>query len=115
MAMPRSRDRLTRQDDHMPGERLLLLDTPSLYFRAFYGVPESLTAPDGTPVNAVRGLIDFVSRLVRDLRPTNLVATMDADWRPAWRVEALPSYKAHRVGPAGGDMPPDAPAVQVPI
>ncbi len=96
-------------------ELLLLLDTPSLYFRAFYGVPESVTAPDGTPVNAVRGLLDFIARLVRDRAPTRLVATMDADWRPAWRVDALPSYKAHRVGPGGGDQTPDALAVQVPV
>lgn len=93
----------------------MLLDTPSLYFRAFYGVPESITAPDGTPVNAVRGLLDFMARLVRDRRPTRLVACMDTDWRPAWRVAALPSYKAHRVGPDGGDQTPPALAVQVPV
>jgi 5'-3' exonuclease len=96
-------------------DKLLLLDTPSLYFRAFYGVPESVTAPDGTPVNAIRGLIDFIARLVRDRTPTRLVAAMDEDWRPAWRVEALPSYKAHRVGPGGGDQTPDSLAVQVPV
>lgn len=96
-------------------DRLMLLDTPSLYFRAFYGVPDSITAPDGTPVNAIRGLLDFMTRLVRDFRPTRLVAAMDADWRPAWRVDVLPSYKAHRVGPGGGDQTPDALAVQVPV
>ena len=96
-------------------DRLMLLDTPSLYFRAYYGVPDSVTAPDGTPVNAIRGLLDFMARLVRDFRPTRLVAAMDADWRPAWRVDVLPSYKAHRVGPGGGDQTPDALAVQVPI
>src|SRR3954449_7501933 len=99
----------------MAADKLLLLDTPSLYFRAFYGIPESVTAPDGTPVNAVRGLLDFIARLVRDFRPTRLVAAMDEDWRPAWRVEALPSYKAHRVGPGGGDQTPDSLAVQVPV
>src|SRR4051812_12281513 len=61
----------------MSADKLLLLDTPSLYFRAFYGIPESVTAPDGTPVNAVRGLLDFIARLVRDFRPTRLVAAMD--------------------------------------
>jgi 5'-3' exonuclease len=78
-------------------EKLLLLDTASLYFRAFFGVPDSIRAPDGTPVNAVRGLMDFVSRLVTDRQPTRLVACLDHDWRPAWRVELLPTYKAHRV------------------
>ena len=96
-------------------ESLLLLDTPSLYFRAFYGVPDSITAPDGTPVNAIRGLLDFMARLIRDYRPTRVVAAMDADWRPQWRVDALPSYKAHRVAADGGDQTPDGLALQVPI
>lgn len=94
---------------------LMLLDAPSLYFRAFYGVPETVTAADGTPVNAVRGLIDMIANLVRNRRPTHLIACMDADWRPAFRVAALPSYKAHRVGPDGGDQTPPALAAQVPV
>jgi 5'-3' exonuclease len=76
---------------------LLLLDAASLYFRAFYGVPESITAPDGTPVNAVRGFTDMVARLITDRRPARLVACLDLDWRPVFRVEAIPSYKTHRV------------------
>ncbi|MGP4028068.1 5'-3' exonuclease [Actinomadura sp. 3N407] len=94
---------------------LMLLDTPSLYFRAFFGVPESVTAPDGTPVNAVRGLIDMIARLVQDRSPDRLVCCMDADWRPAFRVEALPSYKAHRVAEDGGDQTPDALEAQLPL
>jgi 5'-3' exonuclease len=96
-------------------ERLMVLDTPSLYFRAFYGVPDTVVAPDGSPVNAVRGLLDFVARLVTDRRPTHLVAAMDADWRPAFRVAALPSYKAHRVAPEGGEVVPDLLSPQVPV
>ena len=98
----------------------MLLDTASMYFRAFYGVPE-ITAPDGTPVNAVRGLLDFVSRLVGDYRPTHLVCCWDNDWRPQWRVDLIPSYKAHRVeevvaGPAPDvEEVPDPLEVQIPI
>ena len=95
----------------------MLLDTASLYFRAFYGVPDTMRAPDRTPINAVRGLLDFIARLVNQHRPVALVACLDADWRPQFRVDALPSYKAHRVGVAGAgedDSPPDL-AVQVPI
>ena len=99
----------------MRDEKLLILDTPSLYFRAFYGIPDTITAADGTPVNAIRGLLDFIARLVRDRQPTRFVAAMDDDWRPAWRVEALPSYKAHRVSPGGGDQTPPGLEVQVPI
>ena len=110
---------------------LLLLDAASLYFRAFYGVPESITAPDGTPVNAVRGFTDMVARLVTERRPARLVACLDLDWRPEFRVKAIPSYKAHRVAeeqpaqrpepgqPHGGSGPaetvPDTLAPQVPI
>ncbi|MEP6759933.1 MAG: 5'-3' exonuclease [Sporichthyaceae bacterium] len=96
-------------------ERLMVLDTPSLYFRAYYGVPDSVVAPDGSPVNAVRGLLDFVARLVTDRRPTHLVAAMDADWRPAFRVAAIPSYKAHRLAPEGGEVVPDALSPQVAV
>jgi 5'-3' exonuclease len=100
----------------------MLLDAASLYFRAFYGVPDSITAPDGTPVNAIRGFTDMVARLVTDHRPTRLVACLDLDWRPAFRVAALPSYKAHRVpgqpdtAPAGlPEIVPDLLAPQVPV
>ncbi|QDP96877.1 5'-3' exonuclease [Microlunatus elymi] len=113
----------------MTTQRLLLLDTASLYFRAFFGVPDSMRAPDGRPVNAVRGLLDFIARLTEDYRPTHLACCWDNDWRPAWRVELIPSYKAHRVAePTGsgiGEMShsdeteieesPDALAVQVPM
>ena len=97
----------------------MLLDSASMYFRAFFGVPE-IAAPDGTPVNAVRGFLDFIARLVGDYRPTDLVCCWDDDWRPAWRVDLLPSYKAHRVVAARTDAPdveevPDPLEVQVPI
>ncbi|MGL5858595.1 MAG: 5'-3' exonuclease [Angustibacter sp.] len=79
---------------------LMLLDSASLYFRAFYGVPQSVRAPDGTAVNAVRGFLDMVATLVVAHHPTHLVACWDDDWRPAFRVAAIPSYKAHRVARA---------------
>ncbi len=100
--------------------RLLVLDTASMYFRAFYGVPET-PGPDGTNVNAVRGLLDFIARLVKQYRPTDLVCAWDNDWRPAWRVALLPTYKAHRVEyVTPGDKPdveevPDPLERQVPI
>ncbi|MFM9448026.1 5'-3' exonuclease H3TH domain-containing protein [Streptomyces acidiscabies] len=100
--------------------RLMLLDTASLYFRAYFGVPESVKAPDGTPVNAVRGLLEFIDRLVKDHHPDELVACMDADWRPQWRVDLIPSYKAHRVaeeraaGPDAEEIP-DTLSPQVPV
>jgi 5'-3' exonuclease len=99
--------------------RLMLLDSASMYFRAFYGVPE-ITAPDGTPVNAIRGLLDFIARLVEQYSPTDLVCCWDNDWRPQWRVDLIPTYKAHRVvteNPVGPDVEavPDPLEIQVPI
>lgn len=99
---------------HMPS-RLLLLDSASLYFRAFYGVPDR-SEPDVVPTNAVRGFLDMIASLVERGRPTHLAACWDNDWRPAFRVEALPSYKAHRIGDSeGGEEVPDGLQVQVPI
>jgi len=99
---------------------LALLDSASLYFRSFHALPESMTAPDGTPVNAVRGFADTVARILVDRRPSRLVACLDADWRPKFRTDLLPSYKAHRVAeevPEGGDVEevPDTLTPQVPI
>jgi 5'-3' exonuclease len=94
----------------------MLLDTASLYYRAFYGMPDTVRAPDGTPVNAIRGLLDMTGRLVRARHPARLVACWDADWRPAFRVAAVPSYKAHRLAADGAseDTPP-ALVPQVPV
>jgi 5'-3' exonuclease len=93
----------------------MLIDTASMYFRTFYGVPDTVTAPDGTPVNAVRGLLDAIARLVTYARPQRLVACLDADWRPQWRADAIPSYKAHRAEPDGSEQIPPALAVQIPL
>lgn len=96
----------------------MLLDTPTLYFRAYFAVPESITAPDGRPVNAVRGTLDFISHLVTRYRPDRLIACFDADWRPEFRVRLLPSYKAHRVvqalpEPSGDAVPGKAASASV--
>ncbi|HEX5729892.1 5'-3' exonuclease [Microbacterium sp.] len=101
-------------------DRLMLLDSASLYFRAFYGVPDTVRAPDGTPVNAVRGFLDIITRLVTTYEPTHLVACWDDDWRPQWRVDLIPTYKTHRVAvvtAVGPDVEvvPDPLEVQVPI
>jgi 5'-3' exonuclease len=84
-------------------DRLMLLDTASLYFRAFYGVPDKITREDGTPVNAVRGLLDMIARLTTEFEATRLIACWDDNWRPTWRVDLLPSYKAQRLAQPGDD------------
>jgi len=96
---------------------LLLLDTASLYYRAFFGLPDSIQSPDGVPVNAVRGLLDMTARLLTNRRPSRIVACWDDDWRPAFRVAAIPSYKAHRVAAGTTDVEetPDLLSPQIPI
>ena len=89
----------------------LLIDASSLFFRAFFGIPKTMRAPDGRLVNAVRGFLDMLARLVSARDPRCLVVATDEDWRPAFRVEALPSYKAHRVAEP---IPPEL-EHQVPI
>ena len=98
----------------MPGQ-LTLLDAPSLWYRAFHGVPSSVVAPDGTPTGAVRGFLDNVSRIVRDTRPARLVACLDLDWRPQFRVDAVPSYKQHRTVAGGAEDEPPTLAPQVEV
>jgi 5'-3' exonuclease len=95
--------------------QLTVVDAPSLWYRAFHGVPESLTAPDGTPVNAVRGFLDLLARIVRDTRPARLVCCLDLDWRPAFRVAAVPTYKSHRLAENGAEAEPPSLAPQVAI
>jgi len=104
----------------MRAPRMMVLDTASMYFRAFYGVPDTFTAPDGTPVNAVRGLLDFITRMVTEYRPTHLVCAWDNDWRPQWRVDLIPSYKSHRVeyvvaGAPDVEQVPDPLELQIPV
>jgi 5'-3' exonuclease len=92
--------------------RLMLLDAASLYFRAFYGVKAAMPARDGTPTNAVRGFLDMTSTLITRFRPTDLVACIDTDWRPAWRVALVPSYKTHRLAlPNASVLGPGTPAL----
>ncbi len=75
----------------------MLIDGSSLMFRAFFGIPTTVRSPQGEPVNAVRGFLDMLGRLVVDRHPNALVVATDEDWRPAFRVALVPSYKAHRV------------------
>jgi 5'-3' exonuclease len=81
----------------VPSRPVLVLDSASLYYRAFHALPESMTAPDGRPHNAIRGFLSTVTRLVDAYSPVDVVPCWDEDWRPQWRVDLIPSYKAHRV------------------
>jgi 5'-3' exonuclease len=91
-------------EERSGGAPVLLLDGASMWFRSYFGVPSSIKAPDGRPVNALRGFLDAVATLITREQPHRLVVCRDDDWRPQWRVDLIPSYKAHRVAeenPAG--------------
>ena len=94
---------------------LMLLDSASIWYRAYYGMPETMVAPDGMPVNAIRGYLDMTAKLIGQYRPNRLVACIEGDWRPSWRVELFPAYKANRVDEVGEEDEPDTLAPQIPI
>ncbi|QGN57296.1 5'-3' exonuclease [Nostocoides sp. HKS02] len=97
--------------------RLMLLDSASLYFRAFFGVPDQRDDLSEPPTNAIRGFLDMIASLITTHQPTHLVACWDNDWRPQFRVDAIPTYKAHRLldGSLEEEQTPDDLAVQVPV
>jgi 5'-3' exonuclease len=95
---------------------LLAVDAPSLYFRAFHGIPESAAkTAAGEPVNAIRGFMDMLAQLIRTRHPDRVVCALDADWRPAWRVALVPSYKRHRVAHGDVEEVPASLEKQIPV
>ncbi len=95
---------------------LMLLDSASLWYRAYYGMPDTLTSPSGLPVNAIRGYLDMTARLIGMYKPDRIVACLDGDWRPTWRVELFPEYKANRLEADGEDEEePETLTPQIPI
>jgi 5'-3' exonuclease len=95
---------------------LMLLDSASLWYRAYYGMPDTLVNNEGMPVHAIRGFLDMSARLISQYKPQRLVACLDGDWRPSWRVELFPDYKANRVDEDGDEeAEPETLTPQVPI
>ncbi len=89
----------------------LLVDGSSMFFRAFYAIPQTMRGPDGKMNNAVRGTLDTLARYVNDRKPKHLAFTTDEDWRPAWRVDLIKGYKEHRLA----EPIPPALIPQVPV
>jgi len=92
----------------------MLIDAANLYFRAFYAVPDSIRSPSGMPINAVRGFLDMSAMLIERQRPTRWIACLDLSWRPQFRVDLVPSYKAHRARADGSEQIPDTLLPQIP-
>lgn len=94
---------------------LMLLDSASLWYRAYFGMPDTLLSPKGEPINAIRGFLDMSARLINIYKPNRLVACLEGDWRPSWRVDLFPGYKANRVDEEGEEEEPDTLSPQIPI
>lgn len=95
---------------------LLLIDSASLWYRAYYGMPDTLISPQGEPINAVKGFIDMSARLINHYRPNRIALCLDGDWRPSWRVELFPDYKLNRVADEDGEEEePDLLTPQIPL
>ena len=94
---------------------LMLLDSASLWYRAYFGMPDTLVSPSGEPVNAIRGYLDMTARLMNIYKPNRLVACIEGDWRPSWRVELFPEYKSNRLDVEGEEEEPDTLGPQIPI
>jgi 5'-3' exonuclease len=84
----------------------LLLDVSSLTYRAYFALRDpGVFAKDGTPVGAVHGYLDMVTKLIVDRRPDEVVHVYDHDWRPMARTDMYPGYKAGRL-PEPEDLTP---------
>ena len=95
---------------------LMLLDSASLWYRAYYGMPDTLLSPSGLPVNAIRGYLDMTARLMTMYSPNRIVACIEGDWRPSWRVELFPDYKANRLeADSEEEEEPETLTPQIPI
>ncbi len=78
----------------MPGP-LLLADAPGLLYRAFFALPDSITAPTGMPVNALLGSMNQVLQVIEQRAPRAVVLCFGQE-SANYRVQAFPAYHAHR-------------------
>lgn len=100
----------------MPAGLTLLIDASSLIYRALFSTPDTVTAPDGIPVNAAFGLLGMLARLIADHDPEFICCATDEDWRPEWRVELIDSYKSFRAEPGSAqEQAEDRLAPQMPV
>lgn len=94
---------------------LLILDLPSVYYRAFYALPSSLVDTNGHPINAIKGSLGIIAQLASKIQPKKIIAAVDESWRPQWRVDLLPEYKTHRLAAdQKSELTPDELLWQIP-
>lgn len=81
----------------MKNKKLIIVDISSFIFRAFYAI-RPLHSPEGTPVNAVHGVLTMLLKLLSKERPTHIFLARDSG-RKTFRLEIYPEYKANRSDP----------------
>ena len=86
---------------------ILAFDLSSLAYRSYYGLPDSIKGVDGRPVNAIKGYLDALNRFLKKHHPKSVIHAVDDNWRPSWRVDLLPEYKAHRLEDGNEEDVPD--------
>ncbi|MDQ3645458.1 MAG: flap endonuclease, partial [Actinomycetota bacterium] len=109
---PASAPKLKVVDDSVT----LLVDAPSLFYRALFSTPDTVRTPAGAPINAAHGFFRMLARLVEIHDPHHIACAADENWRPSWRVELIPSYKDVRAAPGSAqEVAEEKLASQVPI
>ena len=84
---------------------LLAVDAPSMLFRAFYALPDSIVGPGGKPVNALLGTANLILREVEVHRPRAVVLCFGPD-AASYRTELYPAYHAEREAAMPDDLSP---------
>src|SRR5271166_5025983 len=80
--------------DAAHGRRLFLIDGPSLVYRAFFALPESISTSTGVPTNAIFGFASMLVKILTDYGVCPTVVAWDAG--TSGRSELFPEYKASR-------------------
>jgi DNA polymerase-1 len=83
---------------------LLVVDAPSMLFRAFYALPKTITGPGDQPVNALLGTANLVLREVELHDPRAVVLCFGPD-AAAYRTELYPPYHAEREEAMPDELP----------
>ena len=81
-----------------PPKHVFLIDGSGFIFRAFYGIKDVMTNPEGTPVNAVFGFTRMLMKLIDDTNADHIAILFDKA-RKTFRSDIYPEYKANRGAP----------------
>jgi DNA polymerase I len=88
-------------------KKLIIIDISNFIFRAFFAI-RPLHAPDGTPVNAVYGVLSMLHNMIVKYRPTHILIARDTK-EGSFRKKIYTEYKANR------SEPPDELVPQFPL